>query len=202
MTDWERRLSPLAREKLARIGDPTPEEKERMKDQQELKSLLAEFYRGELGPESLWRRLGEQRKTYLLKEAQINLIDSLSPASSRSEFQKRKEGILAIESLKPEQNTSLIELNLNSLESLQKTFSEEKERAYNDIKGQVERNPQLRIQQRQVQTQQGTAIVQIELSVEEAVRANPQRQQFLSDHEKQYDQEFQKVKEKLRQTVK
>lgn len=172
-----------------------------MKDQQELKSLLAEFYKGELDPEGLWRRLREDGKQHLLKEAQMNLIDSLSLASSSAEFQKRKDGILAIEALKEEQNTSPIELTLNSLESLQKGFKEEKEKAYNNFKVQVERNPQLRIQQQQVQTQRGTAIVQMQLSVEEAIKANPQWKRFLSQHEKRFNQEFQEVKERLKGQV-
>lgn len=202
MADWENKLSPLARERLARIGELSPEEKERMKNEQRLKSLLAEFYTGQLDSEGLWRRLKEEGKPLLLKEAQINLIDSLGLASLSAEFQKRRDGILAIETLKKEQNTSLIEVTLSSLESLQKRSKEERDKTYSNFKVQVERNPQLRIQQQQVQTEQGTAIVQMQLSVEEAIKANPQWKQFLSEHEKRYSQEFQEVKEKLKVQVK
>ncbi|MDI6815076.1 MAG: hypothetical protein QMC90_03230 [Dehalococcoidales bacterium] len=201
MGDWKEKLSPLAREKLAKIGEISPEEKESIKNQQTLKSVLAEFYTGQLDSEGLWRRLRDEGKPLLLREAQINLLDSLSLGSSRAEFQKRRDSILVIETLKEEQNTSLVELTLNSLESLQKRFQEEKEKVYNDFKAQVERNPQLRIQQQQVQTQRGTAIVQIQLSVEETIKANPQWKQFLSEHEKRYSQEFLKVKEKLKTQV-
>lgn len=202
MTKWEEKLSPLAREKLAKIGEPTPEEKERMRDQEKIKSLLAEFYKGELDPNDLWRRLKEENKPYLLKEAQLRLIDSLSLGSSPVELQKRREGILAIETLKEDQNTSMIELNLNSIEGLQKRAKEEMEQVYNNLKAQVERNPQLRVRQQQVRTQQGQQMTMIsELTVDEAIKQLPQWQQFQAEYNKRYSQEFAKVIEKLKEEV-
>ena len=201
MTDWEEKLSPLMREKLAKIGEITPEEKERIKDQEKIKSLLAEFYKGEINADGLWQRLKES-KTLTLKEAQLNLINSLSLGSSLSEVQKRKEGILAIENLKEEQNTSVLELNLNLIEALQKRFKEEMDQVYNNLKVQVERNPQLRVQQQQVKTKQGQQMTIIsELTVEEAVKQLPQWQGFLSEHQKRYSQEFTAIIEKLKKEV-
>jgi hypothetical protein len=198
MSNWEKDLSPIARERLARIGEPTQEERERMMDSEKVSSLLSEFYRGQIDPESLWRRLKEEGKPSLMREAQIRLVDSLSLGSSPAELQRKKGAILAIESLKPEQNTPMIELNLNLMEDLQKRYGAEIKEAYNSIKAEVERNPRLRV--RQVQQEQGTMLIQ--LSVDEAIEQLPQWRDFLSDHEKRYTQEFARVVEKVRRELK
>ena len=202
MKDWEEKLSPLMREKLAKIGERTPEEKERMRDQEKIKFILAEFYKGQLDPDGLWQKLKEEGKPTLLKEAQLNLIGSLSLGSSPVEFQKRRNGILAIETLKEDQNTSVLELNLNSIEGLQKRAEEERNQAYNNFKAQVERNPQLRVRQQQVRTQQGQQMTMIsELSVDGAIKQLPQWQQFQAEHNKKYSQEFTKTIERLKMEV-
>jgi hypothetical protein len=157
-------------------------------------SLLSEFYQGQINPEGLWKRLKEEDKPSLLREAQVRLVDSLSFGSTPAELQRKKDGILAIETLKEEQNTSIIELNLNLVEDLQRRYKAEMEQAYNGIRAEVERNPKLRV--KQVQQGQNTMIVQ--LSVDEAIKQLPQWQDFLSDQEKRYSQEFAKVMEKLK----
>jgi len=198
MRNWEKDLPPIARERLARIGELTQEEKERMIDSEKVNSLLSEFYQGQIDPESLWKRLKEEGKPSLLREAQMRLIDSLSFESTPAELQRKKDGILAIETLKEGQNTSVVELNLNLMEDLQKRYRAEIEQAYNGIRVEVGRNPQLRV--KQVQQGQNTMIVQ--LSVDEAIKQLPQWQDFLSDQEKRYSQEFAKVMEKLKRELK
>jgi len=198
MTNWEKDLPPIARERLAKVGELTQEEKEKMIDSEKVNSLLSEFYQGQIDPESLWKRLKEEGKPSLLREAQIKLVDSLSFGSTPAELQRKRDGILAIETLKEEQNTSIVELNLNLIEDLQKRYRAEIEQAYNGIKAEVERNPQLRV--KQVQQGQNTMIIQ--LSVDEAIKQLPQWRDFLSDQEKRYSQEFAKVMEKLKRELK
>ena len=198
MTDWEKELPPIARERLARIGEFSQKEKEKMVDSERVNSLLSEFYQGQIDPESLWKRLKEEGRPSLLREAQIRLIDSLSFGSTPAELQRKREGILAIETLKEEQNTSIVELNLNLMEDLQKKHRAEVEQAYNSIRAEVERNPQLR--GKQVQQGQSTMIVQ--LTVDEAIKQLPQWRDFLSNQEERYSQEFAKVTEKLKRELK
>jgi len=197
MKDWEKDLPPIARERLAKIGEFTREEKEKMVDSEKVNSLLSEFYQGQIDPESLWKRLKEEGKPSLLREAQMRLIDSLSFGSTPAELQRKRDGILALETLKEEQNTSIVELNLNLMEDLQKRYRAEIERAYNGIRAEVERNPQLRV--KQVQQGQNTMIVQ--LGVDEAIKQLPQWQDFLSDQENRYSQEFTKITEKLKREL-
>jgi hypothetical protein len=198
MTDWDKELPPIARERLARIGELSQEEKEKMADSERVNSLLSEFYQGQIDTESLWKSLREEGRPSLLREAQIRLIDSLSFGSTPAELQRRREGILAIETLKEEQNTSVVELNLKLMEDLQKRYRTEIEQAYNSIRAEVERNPQLRV--KQIQQGQSTMIVQ--LSIDEAIKQLPEWKDFLSKQERRYSQEFAKVMDKLKKELK
>ena len=201
MAGWEEKLPPLMREKLARIGEATSGEKERMRDSQLLDSLLSKFYKDELSPEGLWGKLKEYKdkgKSHLLKEAQLRLIDSIGFGSPPMEFQKRRDAVLAVESLKEDQNTATLELGLNSIEGLQGRYKDEMQQAYNNLKAQVEKNPQLRMQQ----VKQGQATMVMQLSVDEAVKASSEWKNFISYHEKRYSQEFATVVQKLRKEAK
>jgi hypothetical protein len=197
MKNWEQDLSPIARERLARVGELTREEKDRMADSGKVTSLLSEFYQGQINPEGLWKRLKEEGKPSLLKEAQARLVDSLSFGVPPAELQRKREGILAIETLKEGQNTSVIEFNLNRLEDLQKEYGAEIDRAYNGIRAEVEKDPRLRM--KQVQQGQNTMVAQ--LTVDEAIKQLPQWQDFLSEQGKRYSQEFASIKENLQREL-
>jgi hypothetical protein len=198
MGNWEKDLPPIARERLARISELTPEEKQKMLDSEKVNSLLSEFYQGQIDPESLWKRLREEGKASLLREAQVRLVDSLGFGSTPAELQRKREGILAIETLKKEQNTSVIELNWKRMEELQKKYRTEIEQAYDGIRAEVERNPRLRVKQ----VQQGQNTVVIQLTVDEAIKQLPQWRDFLSNQEKRYSQEFARVIERSKRELK
>jgi hypothetical protein len=197
MRNWEQDLSPIARQRLARLGELTQEEKERMVDSEKVTSLLSDFYQGQINPESLWKRLKEEGKPSLLKEAQVRLVDSLSFGVVPAELQRKREGILAIETLKEQQNTSVIEFNLNRLKELQERYKTEIDRAYEGIRAEVEKDPRLRM--KQVQQGQNTMVVQ--LTVDEAIKQLPQWQDFLSEQGKRYSQEFASTKETLQKEL-
>jgi hypothetical protein len=198
MKNWEKDLPPIARDRLAKIGELTPEEKERMLDSEKVDSLLSEFYQGQIDPESLWKRLKEEGKPSLLREAQLRLVDSVGFGITPAELQRKRDGILAMESLKKGQNTSVIELSLKRMEDLQKRYRAEIEQAYDGIKTEVERNPRLRVKQ----VQQGQNTMVIQLTVDEAVKQLPQWRDFLSNQEKRYSQEFAAVIERLKRELK
>ena len=197
MRNWEKDLSPIARERLAKIGELTQEEKERMIDSEKVNSLISEFHQGQINPESLWKKLKEEGKPSLLRQAQVRLLDSLSFGIPPAELQRKGEGILAIETLKEEQNTSVIELNLNRIEESQKRYRAEIEQAYDGIRAEVERNPRLRA--KQVQKGQNTMVIQ--LTVDEAIKQLPQWRDFLSNQEKRYSQEFTSIMENLKREL-
>jgi hypothetical protein len=185
-----------AMEKAAGIGELTPEEKERIKDQEKVRSILAEFYKGKIDRDGLWQKL-KGSKPFILKEAQQHLVDSIGLGSIPEEFQLRRDGILAIENLKDKKNVSAIDQTLNSLKNLQKEYQEGKERAAEELKVAVERNPQLRVQP--VRTPDGRTVYQAALSVDDAVQAR--LAEFLSEHEIRYSQQFSRLIEKLKKEV-
>jgi hypothetical protein len=60
-----------AMEKAAEIGDFTPEEKEALKNRENLKDILAEYYKGRLNLDGLWVKLKVFNPLFL-KEAQLS----------------------------------------------------------------------------------------------------------------------------------
>jgi hypothetical protein len=185
-----------AMEKAAGIGELTPEEKERIKDQEKVKSILAEFYKSQIDRDGLWQKL-KGVKPFFLKEAQQHLVDSIGLGSTPEEFQLRKDGILAIENLKEKKHIPAIEQTLNSIKILQKEYQEGKERAVEELREAVESNPQLRLQP--MKTPDGRTVYQAAVSVDEAVQAR--LSEFLSEHEMRYSQQFNRMIEKLRKEV-
>lgn len=198
MKNWEKDLPPIVKERLARIGELTPQEKEKMIDSRKAESLLSQFYQGQIDCEELWRRLREEGKPSLLKEVQVRLLDSLGFETTTAELKRKKDAILAIETLKKDQNTSVIERNLNLIEDLRKKISAEIDQVYSSVKAEVERNPRLRVKQ----VQQGQNTIVVQLSVDEAIRQLPQWRDFLSNLEKRYKQEFLRLTDKLKRELK
>jgi hypothetical protein len=191
----------IAMEKASQIGELTQEDKEKIKDKEWLQSVLADFYQDRINSENLWQTLKNKSKAYLFKKAQLHLIDSLSIKSLPTEIQKRKEAVLAIETLKNNQKTSILESQLNTIVNLQNRAKNEKEQKYNDFRKQIEKNPKLRITKQQVQTEEGTMIIQTHLSVDEAVTLLPEWKKFLSYHEEHYTQEFMTIINKLKEEI-
>jgi len=187
----------IALEKAGKIGELSEEEKERIKDEGKVTSILSEFYHGNLDSEGIWQRL-KGSKPSLLRKTQVNLIDSLSLSTSKEDTQQRKRGILAIETLKDKPNTAVIESALREIEELQKDYEEVKKQVVEDLKRQIEMHPQLQMQP--VRTPDGKTVMQMSVSVDEAVKAR--LGDLLEEHEKQYNQQFSEVIEELKDEVK
>jgi hypothetical protein len=198
MRDWEKDLSPIARERLAKIAELSPQEKDKMRDSEKVNSILSGFYQGQIDPESLWKKLKDEGKPSLLREVQVRMVDSLGFGTSSTELQKRRDGVLAIESLKKERNTSMVEMNFRRMGDLQNKYRAEIEQAYNGIRVEVENNPRLRVKQ----VQQGQDAMVVQLTVDEAIKQLPQWRDFLANQEKRYSLEFARVIEKLRRELK
>lgn len=90
MPDWDD-LPPRVRERLSRIGEATPEEREMIKERQELESLLAAFHKRTIDEEELFNRLKacrQQGKQYLLREAKARLEASSKKGGLRIKFEE------------------------------------------------------------------------------------------------------------------
>ena len=112
-------LSPRARERLARIGELSQEEKDKLKHSEELMHSLSDYFTGKLGSEDLWTRLKDYRdqgKEFMIKEAQLSLINALGLESSDLDFERCRNAILAAETLKGEGQYLDLERNLDSVQ--------------------------------------------------------------------------------------
>jgi hypothetical protein len=186
-----------AMEKLNLIEGLTPEERENLKNREKLRSLLSTFYKGDLAREQVWEMFKGINQLFL-KDAQQNMADSIRLGVTLEEFQKRKEGILAIESLKGTQNVAVIESSLNSVGKLQREYRDMKERAIEEIRRAIKENPQMRV--RPVRTPDGRTVLQAAPSIEEAVQENMAA--FLAENEKRYEAMFEKALERLKRELK
>lgn len=189
----------IAMEKANKINKLSPEEIEKIKDEEKIKSLLAKFYKGQITTNDLWQKL-KGSKPVALKDAQLTLINSLSFKNSPYEFELRKEGILAIETLKDKkyQNVSTVESILNELILLRENYNNIKETIANKLKKEIENDPQSRIKT----IKQGDKIIVMHLSIEEALNENSQWKNFLIKHEEEFNQKFKNIIEKLKREIK
>jgi len=186
----------LALEKAGKIGELSREEKEELEGQEKITSILRECYLGELDSNGLWQRLKGSEPS-LLKMAQMNLIGTLWLGGLEEEFQLRREAVVAIETLKERPNTAMIELNLNSIASLQKEYQGMKKKVTEDLRRQIEMHPQLRMQP--LKTPDGKTVMQMNVSVDEAVKAR--LVEYLSSHEEKYNREFLRLIEELKMQI-
>jgi hypothetical protein len=175
----------IALEKAGNIATLTKEEKERVREEERLMSMLREFYQGKFDSDGLWQRLKGSTPT-ILREAQLNLINTFGIGISPEDLQERKQAILAVETLKERQNTAVIEADLNSIEALLREYQDMKEKAVEDLKRQMEMQPQLRM--RPVKTPDGKTVMQMMVSVDEAVKVR--LSEFLAEQEEHFNEEF------------
>jgi hypothetical protein len=190
-------LSPLAREKLARIGELTPEEKARLRCSNELNLLLAEYFTNELGPDDLWRKLKEHRdagQEFILRDAQSRMLDAISLSSNDADLDKLRRGILAAESLKYDGDYTTLERDLDDIISLRRQYREERGRAYEAIRATVERKVRAAAHQIAVEAAVKGETIDVQGSVEATTKASPEWKSFISRHEDTYNQ---KLKERL-----
>jgi len=193
-------LSPLAKERLARIGALSQEEKERLRQSRELDSLLSEYFKDELDTDALWKRLKalkEQTGEPVVKEAQSKLVDTLRLQMSQEDFDQRRQAILAIETIKTEGKYTTVELVLSSIETLRQKYTNLKEQAYQQLKGALESQLQAAAQQAVTQGLN----VDVESSIEANIKSSPQWKEFISRHEKNSEEMFNSYITRLRETI-
>ena len=125
MADWEKELPLIMRERLARVGEVTPEDKERMKELDNLDSLLKEFYKGQLNAQSLWKRLKEfeeQGKQFLLRDAYTKLKASFKWKGLPRKFEETSDGTLSIEFREDEEKALALEITESNFDEVVKKY--------------------------------------------------------------------------------
>jgi hypothetical protein len=197
-------LSPLAKEKLAKIGDLTPEEKARLKYEARLSQLLADYFTNKINPDDLRQELKKQKDTDrepMAREAQLKLIDAINLSTSDIDFERERRGLLALETLKRAGKSSTMEANLNLLEKLRRQYREEREKNFATLKSNVERQVRAATQQMAAQAQRNGTGIDIQGSIEATARASPEWKNFVTRHDEAYTRKFKEQLVQLRERL-
>lgn len=193
-------LSPLARKRLEKLGELSEEEKLKIKFSEKLSSLLSEYFTGRVNLEELWGRMRafkEEGKGFLIKEAQKKLLEAIRMEDSDPDLRRKREALLALETLKEESRHNELEPNLNQLDRLRKSYKEEKEKFFESLKRKMQSKVELAAQQL---TRQGKP-VNVEGSVEANVRTSSEWRNFLARHERTYGEKFKALIAQLRELI-
>jgi hypothetical protein len=186
----------IALARAEQFGTLSKEEKEKIKEEDAVKAILGEFFQGRIDSNGLWQRMKEVKRS-LLGTAQMQLIDSLGLGNAQIELQRKKEGILAIETLKEKPKTALIESTLNALDGLMKEYDQMKKDLLDDLRKQIEANPQMRM--RPVKTQDGKTAMKLTASVDETAQAR--FAEALSAHDAEFRNKFSELIEELKEAL-
>jgi thioredoxin 1 len=125
MPDWDKELPPRIRERLAEVGEVTQEDKTRMKQLDNLDSLLKEFFKGQLDAKGLWERLKEfeeQGKQFLLRDAYTKLKASFKWEGLPIKFEETSDGTLSIQFREEEEKAPVLELTESNFDEAVKNY--------------------------------------------------------------------------------
>jgi hypothetical protein len=175
----------IALEKAGRLGELSEGEKEKIREEQRIASLLSDFYQARIDANALWMKFKGTPATGLVS-AQVCLIDTIGLQMIEEELQRRKDAILAIETLKQSPNTAAIESSLNAIGELQKEYDVMRKQAVDDLRRQMEEHPQLRMVP--VKRPDGKTVMQMGVSVDEAVKGRIE--EYLAEQEESFGNEF------------
>lgn len=154
----------IAMERARQIDDKLNGEDEFLNKQEELKPLLADFYKERIDAEGLWAKLKEIEDTDLFDIAQRLLLDSIGLKTSKEQLKRRKDGIVAIESLKGGENISFFEQIIDEISSLQDRYNSEQDK-YQKMYEEAVENAEMGL--KPVRTEDGRTVMQMHASIDE-----------------------------------
>ena len=193
-------LSPLAKERLARIGSLSPEESKQLERNRELESLISQYFTGIITSEELWKKvkeLKEHRDSTIPTQAQVKLLSSLRLQMSNDDLKQRRIAILALETIKNEQKYTEVEMYFNSIESIRKKYAQSKEQGYEQLKSGMEAQLSAAVQQA---SKQGMN-VDIDRSLEANIKNSQQWKAFISELETNAEKMFNELIDKLKELI-
>jgi hypothetical protein len=188
-------LSPLAREKLAKLGELTDTEKEKLKFASKLTSILSDYFTDRIDTRRLQDELEkfqEESKEFMTREIQTRLLHAITLGSNIVDFERCRNGVLCCETLKSPNRYNELELNLSAIEELRTQYSQEKDSALHSMKEQVQGQVRKVAQQAARQAGNKGLAIDMEGSIEASVKSSPQWRNFILAHEKKYGEQFDK----------
>jgi hypothetical protein len=191
-------LSPMARERLAKAGELSEAEKEKIKLESELTGIMADFFTKKIDIDALWQRLKEKGSEAIVKETQLRLAHTLSVGGSDLDFDRYSGAILSLETLKADNEYPAIESNIDLMKKLRQKYITEKDSAFVALKERL--GNQVRKAAQQMAGQRNSAI-DVEGSIDASVKASPQWRDFVMKFENNYSSQFEALQAKLIQSV-
>lgn len=163
---------------------------------EELKDIMAPFFKEEMDAEALWHKLEAKDDSYL-KEAQLMLIESIGLRNSSEQIKRRKEAVVAVESLKESGSTTFFEKQFTQAQSLQQQYQTQKKQLDEQVKQHLE----------QAQSQQGqnplAAMQGGNSEGQNGMNAQMKQQlaQKVSEFQQGYNKRFNKLIEKMKAEI-
>ncbi len=164
---------------------------------EELKEIMAPFFKNEMDAEGLWHELEEKDDLYL-DEAQLMLIESIGLRNSSEQIKRRKEAVVAVESLKESGNTTFFEKQFTQAQSLQQQYQTQKKQLDEQVKQHLE----------QAQGQQGqnplAAMQSGNSDGQNGMNAQMKQQlaQKVSEFQEGYNKRFKQLIDKMKAEIK
>ena len=139
MESWEDKLPPYIKARLVAAGEAGAPEKDSLKEKEIAHSVLARFYRGDLDSNALCQELRGATLT-TIREARLNLVDSLSLSYNSHAFDQRRAAILKLEGLKDDPRMPVIEASLNRIGDLQTLYRQSHEKVLEELVQEKDRH--------------------------------------------------------------
>lgn len=193
-------LSPLARERLERIGKLSTSEQQELSDEKEIEKLLAPFFAGTGTTDDLWQEmkaLAENRGPDIVRRAQVRLLESVRLNTNDDDFKRATGTLLALETLKGSRSYSTIEMLIGSIDTLRQRHAEVSRQAYEQLRQQVDR--QVRTQMEQARGQ--GLLMDTESTVEAGIKGTPEWREFISRHDAAAEQSLHDYVARIRSSL-
>jgi len=155
----------IAMERAEKIADDNMTDNNDLEKREEAKKILATYHKKKINSDELWQDLKDKNDLKLNVLSQKLLIEALGLHTNDQQFKRIKEGVLAIESLKSESSSSMVEQLFDSVKELQAKYSEEREKMKKRLEDEFENNSQ--VQMKPVQTDDGKTVMKLEPSIDE-----------------------------------
>jgi hypothetical protein len=195
-------LSPLAREKLAKAGELSEAEKNKLRLETDLTGIMADFFTKKLDANGLWQKLKlykDKGNDAIVKETQLRLAHTLSVGGSDMDFDRYAGAILSLETLKKDSEYSSIEACLDMMKKLRQKYISEKDSAFATLKDKM--GSQIRKAAQQMAQGQRRGAIDVEGSIEASVKSSPQWREFIIKFENNYSCQFETLQSKLTQNI-
>jgi len=163
---------------------------------EELKEIMAPFFKEDMNAEGLWHELKGKEKSYL-NEAQLMLIESIGLRNSSEQIKRRKKAVAAVESLKESGNSTFFEKQFTQAQSLQQQYQTQKKQLDEQVKQHLEQAQQGQGQNPLAAAQNGNGEAQNGMNAQMKQQLAQKVSEFQEGYNKRFNQLIEKMKAEI-----